>query len=164
MDSWDLERFNPPRSEEDMSRDGERGVTAENRSRRTARGGDLSFPSWSNSMSDWPKRTNSNDGDLLAFLRPRVQRYKNEYLSFQNHQLARLFSVQVTFVSEQSIDIMEELQEMEDVDLDGVDIDIEYDGDERKKAGKFKEFRNDKEADEQFTDEKRFLIVQIQNL
>ncbi|KAH6904131.1 hypothetical protein BKA70DRAFT_1154234 [Coprinopsis sp. MPI-PUGE-AT-0042] len=126
LDGWDLEQFNPPRAEEDMPMDGTRDVAAESRLRRRPL-----FPKLEQFYVRLAKEDEFNDEHLLMFLRPRVQRSKNEYLSFQNHQLSRLFSVQVTFVSEQSIDIMEELQEMEDVDLDGVDIDIEYDGDER---------------------------------
>ncbi|KAH6904130.1 hypothetical protein BKA70DRAFT_1154233 [Coprinopsis sp. MPI-PUGE-AT-0042] len=126
MDSWDLEQFNPPRAEEDMPMDGTRDVAAESRLRRSPL-----FPKLEQFYVRLAKEDEFDDGDLLAFLRPRVQRYKNESSSFQNHQLVRLFSVQVTFVSESNIDIMEELQALEDVDLDGVDIEIEYGGDGR---------------------------------
>ncbi|KAH6904128.1 hypothetical protein BKA70DRAFT_1297142 [Coprinopsis sp. MPI-PUGE-AT-0042] len=61
------------------------------------------------------------DQDLLTFLRPRLQRHSTT--------MARLTSVWVGFVSEETIDVVERLQGMEDVDLEGVDIEINYEED-----------------------------------
>ena len=60
-----------------------------------------------------------NDGDLVKFLRHRLQHHLRS--------VTRITYVSVGFVSKKTVDVLGELQGMVDVSLDGVEIELRYD-------------------------------------